>query len=377
MKKSLKVILSLLCAATFVTTPLTSVGNEIPSVSITAEAATKLAAPENVKTTKTATTITLKWDAVKGADAYRVYKYDEKNEKFVKYKTVSSTSCKVTDLKKNTKYTFKIATLKGTDGKYSEQGITGKFSVTTKSNDTPAPPSKNYTGFSTSGSKTYYFEKGEFVTGFKKIESSKYYFTDSGMLTGWLDYYGLYYYFDKEGKMVRNKTTTINGTKYTFDSDGVMEYDVSSTKEPKAKHTVKGDDLDISIISSSKSDSDASLTVMKITNNGKKDLTIYPIGTSSDDSYSSFDRALFLLNDSLKYDGKPLTIKAGKSEFVTFAYYSKSTFKTSPTWYDKKTKSSFFVKYDKTYYFVSTSYYYGTYKIEAHMDIEKKYSDVF
>ncbi|MCH5194405.1 MAG: fibronectin type III domain-containing protein [Oscillospiraceae bacterium] len=381
MKKTLKNILSLLCAASFVITPLTAYENEMPGISITAEAASKLSAPENVSASKTADSITLKWNAVKGADAYRVYKYDEKSEEFVKYKNVSGTSCKVTDLEKNTKYIFKIASLKNVDDKFSEQGITGKISATTKSSDSSSSDSSksassDYTGFKTKDGKKYYYENGKAVTGFKKIDSSRYYFTKSGMLTGWLDYYGLYYYFDKEGKMVKNKTLSIGGTEYTFDSSGVMEYIVGMDM-PKAKCTVKGDDLKISILTTSKSNADASLTVMKITNNGKKDLTIYPIGSSSDSSYEAFDRALFLLNDSLKYDGKPLTIKAGKSEYVTFAYYSSSTYKASPTWYDKKTRSSFYVKYDKTFYFVTTSYYYGTFHIKTHIDIEDKFEDLF
>ena len=375
MKKQLKTILSLLCAATFVITPLTTYENEMPIVSITAEAATKLSAPENVSAEKTATSVTLKWDSVKGADAYRVYKYDEKTKEFVKYKNVISTSCKVTGLSKNTKYYFKVATLTKVNDKFSEQGITGKISVTTKANDTSASVSENYTGFKTSDGKKYYYENGKLITGFKKIGSDKYYFTKSGMVTGWLEYYGLYYYFDNEGKMVRNKTVSISGTKYTFDSDGVWEYD-SDIKAPKANYTVKGDKLDISIWMSSETDSNSPSIVMRITNNGDKDLTILPIGFSYDKSFSKYDRALLLLNNSYKFDGKSQVIKAGSSEWVQFACYSMTTYKPSYTWYDKKTTAMFSVKYDKTTYTVSTSSYYGTSSTVAHENVEKVYNDL-
>lgn len=377
MKKSLQAIISLFCAAAFVTVPLPPAAeNEIPTVSITAEAATKLSAPKNVKADVTSTSITLRWDAVTGADGYRIYKYDESTKKFVKYKNVSGTSCTVTDLSKNTKYYFKIATLTQTDKTLSEHGITGNLSATTKSTDYPVPPSANYTGFASSGNKKYYYENGKFVTGFKKIDSDYYYFTGSGMLTGWLKYYGLYYYFGTDGKMTKNKTLSFSGTRYEFGADGAWVWD-SNVKEPAAKYTVKGDDLDISILMSSKTNKKAVSVVMSITNNGDKDLTIYPVGSSEDDLYSSYDRVLLLLNDSFKYDGKYKVIKPGYTDLVQFACYSEDNYTPSSTWYDKNTRASFFVEYDKTAYFVTTSSSKGTFNVETHVDIEKKFSDLY
>ena len=271
MKKPLKAILSLICAATFVTTPLTSVGNEMPSVSTTAEAATKLAAPENVSVSaKTSTSITLKWDAVKGADGYRVYKYDEKSDEFIKYKNVTTTSCKITGLKKNTKYIFKVATLTQDGKAFAEHGITGKLSATTKSSDYPEPPSKNYTGFSTISGKKYYYDNGKIVAGkTKKIDGKIYLFSDSGALLtgGYHTVNSKTYYSDKNGvvstsKWVGQKKTSSEAkyyyaektgqiTTYSFKPEGSSSYslynyynlyinDVKATESDLQKINTKG-----------------------------------------------------------------------------------------------------------------------------------------
>lgn len=90
-----------------------------------------LDAPANLDATKTKNSVTLVWDDVTGASAYRVYKYDTKTKKYVKYKDVSSSKCKVTGLSANTKYKFKVVALKKTNGKYIE-GEYATISVTTK-----------------------------------------------------------------------------------------------------------------------------------------------------------------------------------------------------------------------------------------------------
>ncbi|MDE6599128.1 MAG: fibronectin type III domain-containing protein, partial [Oscillospiraceae bacterium] len=60
--------------------------------------------PTNFKSSKTATAITLSWDEVDGADAYRVYMYNSASGKYEKYKNVKKNSCKITGLSKGTKY---------------------------------------------------------------------------------------------------------------------------------------------------------------------------------------------------------------------------------------------------------------------------------
>ncbi|MCI5751205.1 MAG: fibronectin type III domain-containing protein [Oscillospiraceae bacterium] len=90
-----------------------------------------LDAPANLDATKTKNSVTLVWDDVTGADAYRVYVYDKKTGKYKKYKDVTSSKCKVTGLSANTTYKFKVVALKKSSGKYTE-GEYSTISVTTK-----------------------------------------------------------------------------------------------------------------------------------------------------------------------------------------------------------------------------------------------------
>lgn len=90
-----------------------------------------LDAPANLDATKTTNSVTLVWDDVTGASAYRVYKYNSSKEKYEKYKDVSSSKCKISDLKPGTKYKFKVVALKKENGKYTE-GEYATISVTTK-----------------------------------------------------------------------------------------------------------------------------------------------------------------------------------------------------------------------------------------------------
>lgn len=90
----------------------------------------QLDAPENLEAVASGSSVTLVWDDVKGASAYRVYIYDSKTSKYKKYKDVSSSKCKVTNLKKGTKYKFKVVALKKNGGSYKE-GEYATISVTT------------------------------------------------------------------------------------------------------------------------------------------------------------------------------------------------------------------------------------------------------
>lgn len=93
----------------------------------------KLASPENIKASaKTKNSITLKWDKVSGADGYNVYLYNSATGKYEKYKTVTSASCTVKGLKKNTKYRFRVSALDKVNGKYAEGEKSDAVSVTTK-----------------------------------------------------------------------------------------------------------------------------------------------------------------------------------------------------------------------------------------------------
>ena len=101
---------------------------------ITSEAASKLSEPSVFYANSYSNYINLSWTAVSGADAYRVYKYNSSSKLFGTYKTVSTTSCKVTNLKADTKYQFKVAALVKKNGKYSVQTSTDTLVTrTTKS----------------------------------------------------------------------------------------------------------------------------------------------------------------------------------------------------------------------------------------------------
>ncbi|MGN0587480.1 MAG: fibronectin type III domain-containing protein, partial [Oscillospiraceae bacterium] len=102
-------------------------------IAVTASAASAtLAAPKNIKAAVGTDKITLKWDKVSGADAYRIYLYDFYNKKYRSVKTVTGTTAAITGLLSEQKYYFKICALKKSNGKYTE-GEKYSFSYTTKS----------------------------------------------------------------------------------------------------------------------------------------------------------------------------------------------------------------------------------------------------
>lgn len=92
----------------------------------------KLAAPTGIKATVSEEKIVLNWNKVSGAKAYRVYKYDSKTGKYLKYKDVSGTKCTVTGLKSGTKYSFKIYALTSENGKFVPQTPSKAVAFTTK-----------------------------------------------------------------------------------------------------------------------------------------------------------------------------------------------------------------------------------------------------
>ncbi|MBQ5311356.1 MAG: fibronectin type III domain-containing protein [Oscillospiraceae bacterium] len=98
-----------------------------PSVSVSAAA--QLAAPKGMSTTDSSGTVSIKWDAVSGADAYRVYVYDASSRKWKKYKTVTGTVCSLKDLRKGNTYYFMISALEKNGKSYNEGKKTAKFKV--------------------------------------------------------------------------------------------------------------------------------------------------------------------------------------------------------------------------------------------------------
>ncbi len=93
----------------------------------------KLSAPTDINASSSSSRVLLSWEAVSGADAYRVYIYNTSTGKYEKYKDVSGTKCTVSGLESGTSYKFKVAALKGSTGKYTAGKASKPFSVKTKS----------------------------------------------------------------------------------------------------------------------------------------------------------------------------------------------------------------------------------------------------
>lgn len=331
---------------------------------VTTSAETKLPSPSNYKKSSTATTVTISWDKVDGAAAYKVFMYDDVLKEYTAYKTVKNPTITVKGLTKSTKYQFKVQTLIKVDGKYVAQKRSGSISVTTKEKDLPTAPSKNYTGWGKGDDAKYYFKNGKLCSGFEKIGQSYYYFTKNGYLTGWLNNKEIYYYFGKTGKMVKGKTLTISGNKYEFQADGAVKW-YSSTVEPKANYTVSAAKPNLDIFISSRTDSDAGIVGMKITNNGTKNLIIDDLGELIDSQYSSFDRLLALYEgNSEEPFPKKMVIKPGEAKYVFYATLPDNS------WYDKKSTIKWYAKYDGVSYLYYTSYYYGTDSYPLHFEID-------
>ena len=109
MKKITAIAAAVVMAAGIVTGVPTSTEN-VPPFAIIAEAAdNKLAAPKNIKAAAGDGKVTLTWDKVKGADAYRVYLYNTDTKKYEQYKLVKSAKATVTDLENGKTYKFKVA----------------------------------------------------------------------------------------------------------------------------------------------------------------------------------------------------------------------------------------------------------------------------
>ena len=101
--------------------------SENPSASpfcLTAEAASaKLAKPSSLKASVSGKKITLSWNKVSGAEAYRVYRYNSTKKKYVKVKDVTGTKLSVT-VSKYGDYKFLVRSLDKKNGKY----ILGNYS---------------------------------------------------------------------------------------------------------------------------------------------------------------------------------------------------------------------------------------------------------
>lgn len=89
----------------------------------------KLPAPSGIKTSVKENTITISWNKVKNADAYKIYVYS--GGKYKAYKTVTTTKYTIENLKENTRYKFKIASLIKSGSSYKKQNTSAAFSAVT------------------------------------------------------------------------------------------------------------------------------------------------------------------------------------------------------------------------------------------------------
>lgn len=140
----------------------------------------KPASPSVIKASQTTTSITLKWSEVKGADGYRVYKYNPKTDKYEKLKDVVTTKIKVSELVAGTTYKFKIKAYTKDEGTIWGKS-SAEFETATKPN-TPkitkitstAKGKATFTWSNVSGEsgyQVYYSTKKD--SGFKKVKSYK------------------------------------------------------------------------------------------------------------------------------------------------------------------------------------------------------------
>lgn len=109
--------------------------------SVSASAAAALPAPDGIKASASSSGIKVTWNAVEGADAYRVYLYNIYSREYEVYKNVSGTACNITRLAANETYKFKVAALiKNENGSYTEQTVSAACAAKTK---LPAPSAVN------------------------------------------------------------------------------------------------------------------------------------------------------------------------------------------------------------------------------------------
>ena len=124
-------------------------------------ASTMAAATSKVTVSQTTSTITLKWNAVEGADSYNVYKYNTKTKKYVLYKNVKGRSITIKKLTGATSYKYLIRAVTVVSDKTSVIGATKYVVASTK----PATPKVSVSTKSTTATVKWDAVKG--ATGYE------------------------------------------------------------------------------------------------------------------------------------------------------------------------------------------------------------------
>ncbi|MBQ9483535.1 MAG: fibronectin type III domain-containing protein [Ruminiclostridium sp.] len=102
-----------------------------------ASAEDKLPAPKVTVVHVSSEYASLRWDIVKGADAYRVLKYNSKSDKYITVSETRSNECYISGLNPKTTYKFKVVALRSTGNGYAEQTRSDVMTVTTKGIEAP------------------------------------------------------------------------------------------------------------------------------------------------------------------------------------------------------------------------------------------------
>lgn len=166
-KRALCLILAIFCLFGVCVPSDSSLGEYMSASAYTAQA--ELPAPTNVTASVTDNKAVITWDAVEGADGYRVYKYDRDKKKFVRLKTVAGTKCTVSDLERGKSY-FIIAAVEKSDNKYLGGELTKKITVTVSSSESAKSDSTVSTSTSTSSNKATATSK---TSGMTSVELAK------------------------------------------------------------------------------------------------------------------------------------------------------------------------------------------------------------
>ena len=122
---------------------------------------TKAAATKKLTATQTATSITLSWSKVSGADGYRVYKYNSKTKKYELYKTLKETKITIKKLKSGTSYKYLVKAVTLTEDKVKVTGEEKKITASTL----PAATKASVT--SKNGTVTVKWSKVTGATGYR------------------------------------------------------------------------------------------------------------------------------------------------------------------------------------------------------------------
>lgn len=120
--------------------------------------------------------VTLKWTKQAGATRYRVYKYNSSTGKYALYKEVTTNTCKVTGLKANTTYKFKVRAYKD-----AKEGITltGAYSAVYTTYTKPTAPTIKSAVSSSKKKITVKWNKVSSVTGYQVMWSTTKNFTSN------------------------------------------------------------------------------------------------------------------------------------------------------------------------------------------------------